>query len=792
MNIEPHGALEASRSSELPLSPKVSLVIPFFNACDTLERSLRCALSQTERDIEVVCVDDGSDDGSARIVTEAMAEDGRVKLVSFERNQGRLYARQAGVGQAQGAYLMFLDADDELLPDAVETALSARMPKRRRGRVAETGFDIVQFGFDVRYAHYASAEEKRFNRAFCRPPREEAFGDDVVHMVFRDRKTTWSLCGKLMRSSVVKRAVEWMERNECVSLQAAEDAALFFMIAYYADSYKGLPDYEGYVYHIDIGGSGASCTTIGLDQFERSCHYADAIGAIDHFVSDVGAQRLALDVEVVRYEHLLALADKALRFVDPADRPQAFSLLVDKWSAPDAVAGVSDAGWFDPAGTLEAFAASDALRCPPRQVKTVAAYHHVMGHGGAERATAMLARLWSDAGYRVVLLSDGPRSSCVHDLPDSVVWVELPAASTVRRNTYSVRARALARALEEHQVDVLVHHQWWSPLLSWDMMLAKSCRVPVCIYVHSMFSALFREGRPSEYDFTRLARHADGIVALSEDDCSFWKQFNPRVWAARNLPTCTTEAVSPATLAGARIVWVGRFTPWDKQPAEALEIFARVLGDHPEATLTMVGAAPDDALQSSIEALVRDLGIAHAVRFAGESSDVMPFYQDASVHLLTSAYEGWCLTLWESKVAGVPCVLYDMPYLTLVKEHRGMRAVAQGDRDAAARAVCDLLEDREARVKMGEDARAHAKELESFDYQGFWDGVFLDVGKGSVPRDGFEEFDAWWDLMLEGQKAGIAAARADEVRLFMEESRTYKLGDAIIKVPRNARNFLLK
>src|SRR3954451_11962493 len=92
--------------------PKISVVIPAFNAAATLEVAVRSALGQTYRPSEVLVVDDGSTDDTAAVASRL----GRgVKLVR-QANQGCGPARNAGVKQAAGDWLAFLDADDAWLP----------------------------------------------------------------------------------------------------------------------------------------------------------------------------------------------------------------------------------------------------------------------------------------------------------------------------------------------------------------------------------------------------------------------------------------------------------------------------------------------------------------------------------------------------------------------------------------------------------------------------------------------------------------------------------------------------
>ena len=91
--------------------PKVSVIIPVYNAEKYLRECLDSVVNQTLRDIEIICVDDGSTDGSLGILREYEAKDNRVKVLT-QQNINAGAARNHGLECASGEYLSFLDADD--------------------------------------------------------------------------------------------------------------------------------------------------------------------------------------------------------------------------------------------------------------------------------------------------------------------------------------------------------------------------------------------------------------------------------------------------------------------------------------------------------------------------------------------------------------------------------------------------------------------------------------------------------------------------------------------------------
>lgn len=97
----------------------MSVIIPAHDAAGSVSRSVRSVLDQEFRECEVIVIDDESVDATREIVDALVAQDSRVIGDRFRRNQGVHAARNRGIEMAKGDILVFLDADDELLPGAL-------------------------------------------------------------------------------------------------------------------------------------------------------------------------------------------------------------------------------------------------------------------------------------------------------------------------------------------------------------------------------------------------------------------------------------------------------------------------------------------------------------------------------------------------------------------------------------------------------------------------------------------------------------------------------------------------
>lgn len=106
------------------MSSTVSIIVPVYNCEDYIEEAVQSVLDQTCPDWELILVNDGSADHSGEICRKYASRDSRITYMEQE-NKGVSAARNAGIGKAVGKHILFLDGDDKLYPNAVETLLNS-------------------------------------------------------------------------------------------------------------------------------------------------------------------------------------------------------------------------------------------------------------------------------------------------------------------------------------------------------------------------------------------------------------------------------------------------------------------------------------------------------------------------------------------------------------------------------------------------------------------------------------------------------------------------------------------
>ena len=102
----------------------VSIIVPIYNSSAFLEKNLNSLRKQTYKNIEIICVDDGSTDHSFDIITRIASKDKRLKLLK-QKNLHAGVARNNGLSQAKGQYVLFVDSDDLFSKRMVATFVKA-------------------------------------------------------------------------------------------------------------------------------------------------------------------------------------------------------------------------------------------------------------------------------------------------------------------------------------------------------------------------------------------------------------------------------------------------------------------------------------------------------------------------------------------------------------------------------------------------------------------------------------------------------------------------------------------
>lgn len=167
---------------------KISVIIPVYNCELYIERCIYSILEQTYVNLEIICVNDGSNDNSGKILDKLACEDSRIRVI-HQANAGASAARNTGIDAATGDLVTFVDSDDAIEPDMYEILLPY---------FADENVDIVHCGYKRMYLDGSSKEVNGTGRLVQQSTYEAA-----EHLL-SGKLFVGSLCNKLYRVQLLK------------------------------------------------------------------------------------------------------------------------------------------------------------------------------------------------------------------------------------------------------------------------------------------------------------------------------------------------------------------------------------------------------------------------------------------------------------------------------------------------------------------------------------------------------------------------------------------------------------
>ena len=175
-------------------SPKATIVVPVYNSARSIQRCLDSLLVQSERSIQVICVNDGSTDDSLGILRQIAQTDDRM-LVIDQKNAGVSCARNAGIDAAEGDVVFFVDADDYIDVQTVERVLQA---------MSSSDAEVAVFGG---VCEPADAAPKRVQQLMS--PKAGAFGARDPKLLFHANAQPYACRAAFLRELLNREGIRF-------------------------------------------------------------------------------------------------------------------------------------------------------------------------------------------------------------------------------------------------------------------------------------------------------------------------------------------------------------------------------------------------------------------------------------------------------------------------------------------------------------------------------------------------------------------------------------------------------
>lgn len=194
----------------------LSIIVPIYNTEEYLKECIESILNQTYPDIELILVDDGSDDNSVYVCNEYTSKDSRVKLIK-KSHEGTFSARRAGVLHATGKYVTFVDSDDFVKKESYQIAIEDM----------SSDMDIIMFGIIRYHKAYQTIDNVSYQTGVYERTTIES--EIYPSMIWDDKRHIYgldpSLCSKIFKKELLDR---FYTQNTEMESHYGEDHAVIF------------------------------------------------------------------------------------------------------------------------------------------------------------------------------------------------------------------------------------------------------------------------------------------------------------------------------------------------------------------------------------------------------------------------------------------------------------------------------------------------------------------------------------------------------------------------------------
>lgn len=701
LSLETLRKIRVSNLSNLATQPKltpiVSVVVAVHNDEDYVQRAIRSALAQTETNIEVVCVDDGSTDSTPQLIAELQG-DSRLKLLRLEGNHSAYQARRHGIEAAEAPYVMFLDGDDELSASAVETALK---------KLRETSADVVGFGVEVVMPEGQGTP--RFARDL-QPKHKELTGHRIIEQIFPfGQPAQGHLWKYLFGKHLLVKAYAHAD-NE-TKFYRANDIPVAFLALSFAQKYVSVTD-RLYLYYFRRGTSGQAI--LNVDDFK---FYLSAIDAIDSIAAEV--------------------PDHALRVYESARRSMVANLVRDCWEKTTGeLQNLCMTLLSNRVGPMEiVLASADFFRAALPMLVSHFSDLHVQDVNHAENVLVTTAHLQT-GGLKGVLAAQ------VHYLSEAKVNVIvalhkreandealIPTATVenITGGSWAEKIQIYVNICVDNQVDAIIdHHILYDEYWPFYSLAARAVGIPTFGWVHS-FSLRPLFNGSSRLSFMMTAMPAlETVVVLSPTDAAFWKMsgasnavYLPNPPSPLLLNSLSPKSPKYLSNGPVNLLWWGRLEQSTKQVRELLKVATELVNQGTDFRLRIVGPDGPDLTATILRREAYRAGLSEYVEVLGPlyDRDLEDALNSSDMLLMTSAIEGYPLTIVEAQAHGMPVVMYELPWLAYVKDNTGVFTVPQSSPNLIATLVTDLVHSPEDFAAASAAGINHAQQTLDLDFK---------------------------------------------------------------------------
>jgi len=762
--------------------PLVSIVMPIFNDEELLARALDTAIKQSLKNIEIICVDDYSTDGSAKIIERYLKKDTRIKLIRHKENASAFQARLTGIKAASANFILFLDGDDELHRDAAKLAYA---------QAIKSGSDIVGFGSTV--LRKDGSISRDYENAI-QPLHKQLVGSNIVTKLFDPNKPSQGQMWRyLFSTKLLVKAYSYFAENQRVN--RINDLPIAFLSASLAKKYTSIND-KLYIYHFYAGRSGGA--NFDLEKFKFYSQGVDSINLLGVALQKAGTNpKIQESYDNTRLSVVYNVLQQIKNNLPAKYHREAISFLLTKIELDELVSSI--ATYLPDALDI----VRDYLPLPTSNKKpgSIALFTNNLNTGGVQAVVASQAKYLREAGYKVsIVLLNG--NDIAFKIPKSIT-VEI-----VDEGPLHVRLKSFKTILKNNKIDTVINHSVLYNF-SWPFfnLIAKGAGIKANAWIHSFALRPMTEGNTHGKFLISNLSLIDDLIVLSKTDVSYWKSLGhknvyympnpPSPLLLGNIPISNPKKAPKSQI---NIVWVGRLQQATKRVLSLVDIANELSKLTDNFTVTIIGPGSVDLTVKQLQEKVKTQGLENNIKVTGpkHGSDLIKELKKADIYINTSIIEGYLLTLVEAQSFGLPVVMYELPWLATVENNHGVIQTPQGNPSVIARELYELAINKPLYEKVSKASLDASKTYLSYDFP----KLYKQLLDHSLPKEFSPEIQdehmgiyvKWTqfyfaDLMQGGNAtSGIESIKQKDAEIeALKNSKSMKVGNALLNPLRKAK-----
>lgn len=652
--------------------PLISVVLYADNRL-YLEKSLNSLTFQTLSSIEIIIIGNNAKDSRLEIARNFADRDPRIRIIICD-DIGVHMARKAGVMAAAGEYLIFLDSDSFLTQDACATA-----------------YDIIAHGHDMavfeicpnRGAQHAGTDTT--SAQWYKLPDGIYTGNAMILKMVNSSLAQHIISGCIFSADLAKMAFAEMKNWDF------DAEAGFYEVIVLAGKSRSIIK-SGKCLAVRMCG-----VLTGQEDWDIKIAFSLPAVLKQYFIKN----SLPGPWHKLK-EHLLLKGICRINGLQPELFTCYLRQLFNCFGTMAVLGEIVEQAPVISECLVEHIAAIPDQRKKCNNPSRIGIIYYDVMAGGIQRTIQNLCRIMIKRGYQITLILQRKTDD---DLPiDKSVSIDYISPSG------RDRMEDLRDALTSHPIDIILYMDARSPTLVYDLLLLKLAGIPVISSLRNNYNHDFLACNKNRNYSTWLKtlRCLDKLICLSTTAQIYLRSQNIDAEYVPN-PVPTFKAQVPQQKNENIIGFIGAVWNTFKNIGACLDILKKVLMRCPDAKLLFIGSIKNKKLEAKFNEKIKKLGVQKNIEITGFVQNPQPYLDKCKLLVATSFMEGFPNGVAEAQSRGLPIVMYDIDIM-MAKNNSSIIRIKQGDVDAAANHIIDLLLNEAYRLRLADAAILKAAE----------------------------------------------------------------------------------